>query len=140
MSNVMSFTGRIGRDAELRHTSGGTTVLSVAVANEVGIGDKKHTVWYRVNLFGKRAEGKLIDYLVKGQEIFISGELDQREYQATDGTTKYSLELTANIIELIGGSKPQSTGTTKPATKPAARTQPQSRQNNPEDFDDDIPF
>ena len=111
MSNVFSFTGTVGRDAEVRYAPSGLAVLNVTVANNVGFGDKEKTLWIRVTLFGKRAEGQLQNYLKKGQQVFVSGELTQNEYKANDGTTKTSLELNANIIDLIGkrseASQPQ---------------------------------
>jgi len=96
MSNVLSFTGTVGRDAEVRYTANGMAVLSVTVANNIGYGDKQQTLWLRVTVFGKRAEGALQNYLKKGQQVFVSGELSQNEYKANDGTTKTSLEVNAN--------------------------------------------
>jgi single-strand DNA-binding protein len=102
MSNVISFTGTVGRDAEVRSTASGQTVLNVAVANNIGFGDKQQTIWFRVALWGKRAEGSLKDYLKKGQQVFISGELTQSEFAGTDGVKKTTLEINANIIDLVG--------------------------------------
>ncbi len=112
MSNVFSFTGTVGRDAEVRATPSGQSVLNVTVANNVGFGDRQQTLWVRVALWGRRAEGQLQNYLKKGQQVFVSGELTQREYQANDGTTKTSLELNATVIDLVGkrndqGQQPQ---------------------------------
>ena len=98
----MSCTGVIGADAELRYTPSGQAVLSLTVANHVGFGDKQKTIWLRVALWGKRAEGKLKDYLKKGQTVFVSGELSVNEYKANDGTNKVSLELNASVIDLLG--------------------------------------
>ena len=63
MSNVFSFTGTVGRDAEVRYAPSGVAVLNVTVANNIGFGDKQQTLWIRVVLFGKRAEGQLQNYL-----------------------------------------------------------------------------
>lgn len=129
MSNVFSFTGTVGRDAEVRSTPSGQTVLNVTVANNIGFGDRQQTLWIRVALWGKRAEGQLQNYLKKGQQVFVSGELSQREYQANDGTTKISLELNANVIDLVGKRKESS--------QPAQ----QSYQDTHNDFfDDSVPF
>jgi len=128
MSNVFSFTGAIGRDAEVKHTPSGLTILNVTVANNIGFGDKQQTLWVRVALFGKRAEGSLKDYLKKGQQVFVSGELSQNEYRANDGTTKTSLELNANIIDLVGKR-----------SEPAPQQQ-QQQQPAQQEYDDDIPF
>ena len=132
MSNVFSFTGTIGRDAEVKHTPSGLTILNVTVANNIGFGDKQQTLWVRVALFGKRAEGSLKDYLKKGQQVFVSGELSQNEYKANDGTTKTSLELNANIIDLVGKR-----------SEPAPQQQQQQQQQQQpaqQEYDDDIPF
>jgi len=144
MSNVFSFTGAIGRDAEVRYAPSGLAVLSFTVANNIGFGDKQQTLWIRVALFGKRAEGSLKDYLKKGQQVFVSGELTQSEYRANDGTTKTSLELNANIIDLIGRKNEASQPQQKYQAS-GSREQPPVRQEPGHDnfdapYDDDIPF
>jgi single-strand DNA-binding protein len=131
MSNVFSFTGVLGRDCEVRQV-GGSSVLNFTVANSIGFGDKKQTNWVRVAVWGKRAEGQLQDFLKKGQQVFVSGELSQREYQS-EGVTKTSLELNAAIVDLIGGAK----------TNDVQRTpapQQQQKSNNNDFGDEDIPF
>ena len=127
MSNVFSFTGTVGRDAEVRYAPSGVAVLNVTVANNIGFGDKQQTLWIRVVLFGKRAEGQLQNYLKKGQQVFVSGELTQNEYKANDGTTKTSLELNAHILDLVGGRKENA---------PARQAAPKADVA----YDDDIPF
>jgi single-strand DNA-binding protein len=141
MSNVFSFTGTVGRDAEVRYTPSGLAVLSVTVANNIGFGDKQQTLWIRVALFGKRAEGGLQNYLKKGQQVFVSGELAQNEYKANDGTMKTSLELNANIIDLIG-KKSESSQPQQAYQSSAAQSAPaQSGHDNFDaPYDDDIPF
>lgn len=144
MSNVFSFTGTIGRDAEVKYTTSGMPILNVTVANNVGFGDKQQTLWIRVALFGKRAEGQLPNYLKKGQQVFVSGELTKNEYKANDGTTKTSLELIANIIDLVGkrndaGGEGQSYSQQSPqARAPAMQNNQNDNFNEP--YDDEIPF
>lgn len=144
MSNVFSFTGTIGRDAEVRYAPSGMAILNVTVANNIGFGDKQQTLWIRVALFGKRAEGSLKDYLKKGQQVFVSGELSQNEYRANDGTTKISLELNANIIDLVGrrnegGAPQQSYQDNTVRESPPARAAA-SHDNFDDPYDDDVPF
>jgi single-strand DNA-binding protein len=105
-------------------------VLNVNVANNQGFGDKQKTMFIRCALFGRRAEGQLKDYLVKGQQVFISGELSQSEYKANDGTTKTSLELNATILDLVGGRR-------EPGKEKAAQQKP---ADNFDDYNDDLPF
>ena len=128
MSNSFNFVGTIGRDAEVKHLSSGSAVLTVTVANNVGYGEKQKTNWVRVTLFGKRAEGNLSGLLIKGQQVFVSGELILNEYQTKDGSTKSNLEVNANIIDLVGGKREQA-AVAKP--KPVSAV---------DDFNDDIPF
>ena len=146
MSNVFSFTGTVGRDAEVRYAPSGLAVLNVTVANRVGFGDKEKTLWVRVTLFGKRAEGQLQNYLKKGQQVFVSGELSQSEYRANDGTTKTSLELNANIIDLIGRKNEASQQPQQNYQPSGVREQAPPRDggvghdNFDVPYDDDIPF
>jgi single-strand DNA-binding protein len=144
MSNVFSFTGTIGRDAEVRYAPSGLAVLSFTVANNIGFGEKQQTLWIQVTLFGKRAEGQLQNYLKKGQQVFVSGELTQREYQAKDGTTKTSLDLNANIIDLIGKKnevgQPQQNYQPSGVREQAPVRQGPSHDNFDVPYDDDIPF
>jgi single-strand DNA-binding protein len=135
MSNVFSFTGTVGRDAEVRVTPSNIHVLNVTVANNTGYGDRKKTLWVRVAVWGKRAEGNLVDYLKKGQQVFVSGELTQEEYQAKDGTTKSSLELNANIIDLVG--KRNESG--QQSAQKQTSNQDSNSLSNIDDFDD-VPF
>ena len=137
MSNVFSFTGQLGRDCEVKTLPSGHTICNFSAANNVGFGDRQQTLWIRCAIWGKRAEGKLPDFLKKGTQVFVSGELSQSEYQANDGTTKSTLELNVNIVDLVGGkSKGDSQGQSQaPAQQPGAPVT--------DDFDDnldDVPF
>ena len=145
MSNVFSFTGTVGRDAEVRYLPSGQAVLNVTVANNIGFGDKQQTLWIRCALWGKRAEGQLQNYLKKGQQVFVSGELSQSEYRAQDGSTKTSLELNANIIDLVGkrneaNQAPQQNYQSSGAQGQTPAQQSPSHDNFDAPYDDDIPF
>jgi single-strand DNA-binding protein len=132
MSNVFSFVGTVGRDAETRVTKAGP-LLSVTVACNTGFGDKRKTLWVSVALFGKRAEGQFVDLLKKGTNVYVSGELSQNEYQASDGTTKTQLQVNANILDIVGKREEgQAAQSTPKAQAPA--------KSKPADFDEDIPF
>ncbi len=140
MSNVFSFTGTVGKDAEVRYAPSGMAVLNVTVANNIGFGDKQQTLWVRVVLFGKRAEGQLQNYLKKGQQVFVSGELSQSEYTGNDGTTRTSLELTANVIDLIGKRNESSQGGVTIREQQRSSSQPSNVDTYDAPYDDDIPF
>lgn len=136
--NSYGFTGRLGKDAELKFTQGGTPIWTASVGVGYGYGDNKGTNWIRVKVFGKRAEslGKL--ELQKGAAVGVAGELQVREYDKTDGTRGYSVEVVTQDVALL--SKPQ-------GSPPAAtRREPVPSQDRPAKgfdnvpFDDDIPF
>ena len=129
MSNVFNFTGKLGQDAEVKQLPSGTTILNFSVANNTGFGDRKKTLWIKVSVFGKRAEGRLVEYLLKGTEVFVSGELSQNEYEANDRTIKTSLELNANVVDLIGGNNQQ--------PPPQQQTNQQPPQNHKDSY---VPF
>ena len=130
--NSWNFTGNLGGDAELRHTKAGTEVLQFTIATTAGYGERKSTSWARCTLFGKRADS-LAPYLVKGQQVAITGEVKLHEWTNKAGETKQSLEVNVQDVTLIGG-KPA-------ASEPAARAKPAPAQQEAADFaDDDIPF
>ena len=124
--NVFSFTGNLGKDAEVRVTTTGKSVCSFSVAVKSGFGDKASTTWVRCTLWGKRAEGKLPEYLTKGTQVAISGEFSAREYEA-NGEKRTSIEVNVDSLDLMGFKQEPS----QPA--PA----PQPAQGG---FEDDIPF
>jgi single-strand DNA-binding protein len=100
--NNWTITGRLGADAELRHTQNGDPVLNARVAVD---GRKKgETLWVGATVFGKRAEA-LAPYLLKGQRIGVTGRAQLREFERRDGTAGTSLELLANDVALLGGPR-----------------------------------
>jgi single-strand DNA-binding protein len=103
MSNVFCATGSLGKDCETKTTASGHPVMTFSVANNVGFGDKQKTNWIRCTVWGKRAEdGGVSQYLKKGQQVFVSGELSTSEYTGNDGVLKFSIELNCNVIDLVG--------------------------------------
>lgn len=126
--NVLSLTGNLGRDAEVRQ-AGSSTVCGFPVAMTAGYGDKKQTIWVDCSLWGKQAEGALPGYLKKGQQVAVSGELSTREHEG-----KTYLQLRVNSIDLIGkrdDAAPPQSQQHRPAQAPAPAAA---------DFDPDIPF
>lgn len=148
-NNVLSFAGNLGQDAEVRYLPSGMAVLSFSVAMGSGFGDKAKTDWVRVSMFGKIAESKLKDYLLKGTAVFVSGECSLNIYQANDGTTKAGINMVGNVCNLVGKKgDSQQAGQTPPqsqhhadkanAYNPADRQRPADNFDTP--YDDDIPF
>lgn len=129
--NVLSATGNLGQDCKTNNVSG-TAVCNFSVAMKSGFGDKAQTVWLDCALWGKAAEGKLPEYLVKGQQVAVSGELST--FEADNGKTY--LKLRCNSVDLIGG---KSDSAPAPQQRQAERPKPQQAAPA-EDFDDDVPF
>jgi single-strand DNA-binding protein len=137
----MNFTGNLGRDAE-RRDANGNPVINMVVAVKTGYGDNEQTLWMDCAIWGKRAEGQLIDYLKKGQRVSVSGELGSREYDK-DGQTRTALTIRVGHIGLEGKSEAQQQGQgyQQPAQQaPQRQQQPSQQPAGMDDFDDDIPF
>lgn len=138
---IMSGLARIGRDAELKYTSSNMAVCNVALAFNVGYGDRKTTTWVEAAIWGKQAEG-LVDHLLKGTAIVVHlKDLKIEEYDKRDGGR--GAKLTATMIDMeFAGSKRD--GGQAPAPQQPPRQSPPPRQAPPaqnfEDFDDSIPF
>lgn len=128
--NVFTFSGRLGRDAEVRYTPSGTAICSFAVANDTGYGDNKKTQWIDCALFGKRAEGGLPQRLTKGAHVVVSGEVTLNTYAKRDGSQGASLQVRVNDVDLIGGK-----GEQRQQREPAQQAAPAA-----DEFLDDIPF
>lgn len=138
---IMSGLARIGRDAELKYTSSNMAVCNVALAFNVGYGDRKTTTWVEAAIWGKQAEG-LVDHLLKGTAIVVHlKDLKIEEYDKRDGGRGAKLTATMIDMEFAGGKHD---GGQAPAPQQPPRQAQPTRQTPPaqnfEDFDDDIPF
>lgn len=103
--NVWHITGNLGKDCEVKYTPQGTPVAEFSVAVKSGYGEREKTNWVRCAMFGKKAEGNLPQYLLKGTQVAISGELEMQEWDGANGKGA-ALALKVDNIDLIGG-KPQ---------------------------------
>jgi single-strand DNA-binding protein len=105
--NKVILVGNLGRDAELRYTPGGAAVATLNLATTEVWNDKQgqrqeKTEWHRVVLWGKQAE-TLQEYLVKGKQIYVEGRLQTRQWDDKDGNKRYTTEIKADRITLLGG-------------------------------------
>jgi single-strand DNA-binding protein len=150
--NKVILVGNLGRDAELRYTPGGAPVATLNLAttevwNDKASGQKQEkTEWHRVVLWGKSAES-LSEYLTKGKQIYIEGRLQTRKWQDKDGNDKYTTEIRADRITLLGGGGGGG-GAMAGAARQPQRTSTPSGGGDHEPMgepitdltDDDIPF
>lgn len=105
--NKVIILGNLGRDPETRYTTGGDAVTNLNIATSEQWKDKsgekqERTEWHRVVLFGRTAE-IAGEYLKKGRSVYIEGRLQTRKYTDKDGVEKYSTEIVADRMQLIGG-------------------------------------
>lgn len=116
---IITIAGRLGKDAELRRTQDGDPVLNFTVAVNDGYGDRKTTMWFDCAMFGKRGE-KLAQYLTKGTQVCVAGELGRREH---DGKTYLSVRV--NEVDLMGGGE---------------KSAPRDDVAASDDLNDEVPF
>ena len=127
--NRVMLIGTLGRDPEVRSFSNGNRVCNLSVATseswkDKSTGEKKEkTEWHRVAIFNDRLVDVAEKYLVKGQQVFLEGQLETRKYSGADGVEKYTTEI---VLRAFNGtltmlSKPASGGQDRQAEKPAAR-------------------
>jgi len=105
--NKAILVGNLGRDAELRYTSGGAPVASVRIATTERFTDKEgqkreDTQWHDVVIWGKTAEA-LHEYLVKGKQIYVEGRIQTRKWTDKEGKDRYNTEIRADRVVLLGG-------------------------------------
>jgi len=142
--NKVILVGNLGRDAELRYTPGGAAVATLNLATTEVWNDKQgqrqeKTEWHRIVLWGKQAE-TLQEYLVKGKQIYVEGRLQTRQWDDKDGNKRYTTEVKADRITLLGGGGGGRGGASM--DRPAASHAPAGGEEPPADpiTDDDIPF
>lgn len=112
--NKVILIGRLGSDAELRNTNGGTSVATFSVATSEKWKDKngdsqERTEWSKCVLWGKAADG-LAQYLTKGKQVGLTGKLQTRQWEDKEGTTRYVTEIVVDHVELLGSKGEGSSG------------------------------
>lgn len=105
--NKAILVGNIGRDAEMRFTTGGTPVATVSLATTEKFTDRdgqkrENTQWHRVVIWGKTAES-LHEYLTKGKQIYVEGRIETKEWTNKAGAKAKSTEIRADKVVLLGG-------------------------------------
>jgi single-strand DNA-binding protein len=147
--NRVILVGNLGRDAELRYTPGGAPVATLSLATTEVFKDKEgqrkeQTEWHRVIVWGKTAES-LNEYLTKGKQIYVEGRLQTRKWEekgtepGDKPTTRYTTEVKADRIVLLGGGQRTGSGTGTRVERDQAETA--DAASHPVDItDDDIPF
>ena len=157
--NKVILVGNLGRDPETRYMPDGGAITNISIATTSTWKDKsgekqEATEWHRIAFFGKLAE-IAGEYLKKGSQVYVEGKLRTRKWQDKDGVDKYTTEVIADAMQMLGGrqgmggeggggdyAKASSGGSPGPssgaASKPAGAAKGGAAKFD--DMDDDIPF
>jgi single-strand DNA-binding protein len=146
--NKVILVGNLGNDPDMRYTAGGAAVANISIATAESWRDKEsgeqqeRTEWHRVVFFGRLAE-IVGEYLRKGSQIYVEGRLQTRKWTDKEGQDRYTTEIVANEMQMLGG---KSGGSANYESAPQSQPQksnapaPSSNPTAADDFDDDIPF
>ncbi len=166
--NKVILVGNLGQDPEVKYMPSGGAVTNISIATtdswkDKATGEKKeNTEWHRVVFFNRLAE-IVGEYLRKGSQVYIEGNLRTRKWQDQNGVDKYTTEIVAREMQMLGsragGSSdfnqaPQQQGgqqqgggqqAPQPSQQQSSQQQAPQQQNTPppqnfDNFDDDIPF
>lgn len=152
--NKVILVGNLGNDPDVRYMPTGGAVSNITIATSETWRDKnsgeqkEKTEWHRVVLFGKLAE-VAGEYLRKGSQVYIEGQLQTRKWQDQSGQDRYTTEIVvqgfSGVMQMLGG-RTQSSGQPQQAQQSSSRRQQNGQQAAPQyneppmDYDDDIPF
>ena len=157
--NKVILVGNLGNDPETKYTQGGMAVTKISLATTSVRKDRdgnnqEKTEWHRVTFFGKLGE-IAGEYLKKGSQVYVEGEIRYDKYTGQDGTERYFTDIIADEMQMLGGRGDGGGGgggfgggqERAPRAQPAQRREPQRQAPPAQDFandggfdDDDIPF
>lgn len=121
--NKILLIGKVGADATLVISKTETKICKFSICTSKKIGDSYVPTWHDIVTFGKTADFAV--NIKKGEELFIDGELNKKQYTDKDGNKKISFNIVANIIQRISKS---------------GSTEISSSVDKEEEYDDDLPF
>ena len=141
--NKVILVGNLGQDPEIKYMPSGQAVCNISIAtteswNDKNSGEKvEKTEWHRVVFFRRLAE-IAGEYLRKGSQVYIEGRLQTRKWQDQSGNDRYTTEIVANDMQMLGG---KGSGTAMMSDAPSnQQSEPVTAGSSSDDFDDDIPF
>ncbi len=120
--NKMICIGNLGKDPEVRYSEGGNAMANFSIAvseswKDKQTGEKREkTEWIRVVAFGKLAE-IIGEYLKKGSKVYIEGKLQTRKWQGNDGQDRYTTEVVARDMQMLGDRPQQTTNAQQDAAQ-----------------------
>lgn len=141
--NKVILVGNLGRDPEVRFMPNGEAVCNFSIATTDTWKDKagakqERTEWHNIIMYRKLAE-IAGEYLKKGRPVYVEGRLQTRKWQDKEGNDKYTTEIIADQMQMLGSKDGESVGTQSQDHKPS-----EQKSSTPgtgfDDFEDDIPF
>ena len=149
--NKVILVGNLGADPDTRYMPSGKAVTNIRVATSESWKDRQtgdmqeRTEWHSIVMYDKLGE-IAAEYLRKGSQVYIEGSLRTRKWQDKQGNERYSTEVVANELQMLGGRSGAggpSSGTSSGPSEPRERQEyagPAGAGVERDDFDDDIPF
>ncbi|MGD2138097.1 MAG: single-stranded DNA-binding protein [Gammaproteobacteria bacterium] len=143
--NKVILVGNLGRDPEVRYMPNGNAVANLTLATTESWKDKQtgeqqeKTEWHRIVMFRRLAE-IAGEYLKKGSQIYVEGKLQTRKWQDNAGNDRYTTEIVASEMQMLGGRGGSAGYAADSAPAQAAAKEPEPASATAADFDDDIPF
>ncbi len=149
--NKVIIVGNLGQDPEVKYMPSGGAVTNISIATtdswkDKATGEKKeNTEWHRVVFFNRLAE-IVGEYLKKGSQVYVEGSLRTRKWQDQSGTDRYSTEIVAREMQMLGSRAGGSSdfSASQQQSSPQQQAPNQGGQSAPpqnfDNFDDDIPF
>ena len=147
--NKVILIGNLGKDPETRYTPAGLAITNITLATTESWKDKQtgerqdKTEWHRIAMFGKLAEISA-EYLRKGSQVYIEGRIQTRKWQDQQGQDKYSTEIVANDMQMLGGRAGAGAPAMGEDSRSRAPAPAQAQASEPAvadvTLDDDIPF
>lgn len=140
--NKVIVVGNVGKDPEVRYMPSGDAVANISVATtdrykDKQTGDmKENTEWHRIAFFGKLAE-IVGQYIKKGSQIYVEGRLRTRKWTDASGVEKYSTEIVAESMQMLGGKPSSGADSGESYSKSQQAPAPEGGLGA---MDDDIPF
>ena len=141
--NKVILVGNLGQKPEMRYTATQTAVANLSIATTESWKDKESgenrdkTEWHRVVFFGNLAE-IAERYLDKGSSVYVEGKIQTRKWQDKDGNDRWTTEIIANELQMLGGRSASIGDMPEEQTNQSEATS--SPSSSSEDFNDDIPF
>jgi len=142
--NKVILVGNLGADPEVKYMPSGSAVANVSVATSESWKDREtgepreRTEWHRVVFFDRLAE-VVGEYLRKGSQVYVEGRLQTRKWQDRDGNDRYTTEIRADNMQMLGGRGGAAMSGGERAA-PARQSAPAPAQPAEAFEDDDIPF